>query len=102
MAIGKVMHVGCLLAFKLWGMAAPQSDGWCSKATFPTNFSNTNYIIVGCGMVDKDDSYFVGEMTLENVMSPNVIQDKRTTKDALFRAYKLDGSPVVAYLAIGV
>ena len=86
----------------LWGMSVPQSDGWCSKATFPTNFSNTNYIIVGCGMVDTDDSYFVGEMTLENVMSPNVIQDKRTTKDALFRAYKLDGSPVVAYLAIGV
>lgn len=53
-------------------------------------------------MVNTDDSYFVGEMTLENVMSPNVIQDKRTTKDVLFRAYKLDGSPVVVYLAIGV
>ena len=44
MAIGKVMHVGCLLAFKLWGVITI-TDSVGTTVLLPVSYQNTDYKI---------------------------------------------------------
>lgn len=52
MAIGKVMHVGCLLAFKLWGSIANNAEPILT-CILPIAFSNTNYVPLCCDWVNN-------------------------------------------------
>ena len=46
MAIGKVMHVGCLLAFKLWGITSWPSYQAQQICALPLSFSNFNFVFL--------------------------------------------------------
>lgn len=46
MAIGKVMHVGCLLAFKLWGFTDWESVAGQQTCVLPLAFSNFNFVFL--------------------------------------------------------
>ena len=52
MAIGKVMHVGCLLAFTLWGSIANNAEPILT-CILPIAFSNTNYVPLCCDWVNN-------------------------------------------------
>ena len=84
-----------------WGYTVLQG-GYSSKATFPIAFSDAEYRIIGCGVVDKTDEYYKSQLTINNIFSPNALLDTRTRNDCLFRSYRESGDPVVTYLAIGV
>ena len=79
MAIGKVMHVGCLLAFKLWGTGATNKE-----LSFPVSLNWTCYVTIGYdGFADTPgavEAFAVKEFTLNSIYLISSNPDERSAK----------------------